>query len=73
MREILKELALDWTNNYLTIEKIAEHHDISVEDMVTLISMGKRYHEKDVEHTQAILQRKQEEDAQLLKDLGIEI
>tara|TARA_R110000851_G_scaffold86723_3_gene188846 strand:- start:1535 stop:1723 length:189 start_codon:yes stop_codon:yes gene_type:complete len=40
---------LDWFNNYLTVEKIAEHHGLDVDDAKALISMGRHMHYRHVE------------------------
>ena len=37
---------LDYFNNYLTIEKYAEHNEISIEDATNLIDAGRKYHEQ---------------------------
>jgi len=48
MRETLKAAFLDWFNNYLTVEKFAEHYEITVKDAQALIDMGRVYHESDL-------------------------
>ena len=40
---------LDWFNNYLTVEKIAEHHGLDVDDDKALINMGRYLHQRGVE------------------------
>ena len=40
---------LDWFNNYLTVEKIAEHHGLDLDDAKALINMGRYMHYKHVE------------------------
>ena len=40
----LRELYLDWWNNYLTIEKFAEHNEISIEIATILLAKGKKLH-----------------------------
>ena len=40
---------LDWFNNYLTIDKIAEHHGIDVDDAKALINMGRYMHNRHVD------------------------
>ena len=40
---------LDWVNNYLTVEKLAEHHGLDVDDAKALISMGRYLHHRHVE------------------------
>ena len=49
MGDQLIEFYLDWFNNYLTVEKIAEHHGLDVDDAKTLISMGQHMHHRHVE------------------------
>ena len=39
---------LDFLNNYLTIEKYAEHNGISTADAKKLIGAGHKYHDKYV-------------------------
>ena len=40
---------LDWFNNYLTVEKLAEHHGLDVDDAKALISMGRYMHHRHAE------------------------
>jgi len=40
---------LDWVNNYLTVETMAEHHGLDVDDAKALISMGRYMHHRHVE------------------------
>jgi len=47
--EQLADLYLEWVNNYLTVEKFAEHYQVTEKDAVNLLSYGRRYHEKRVE------------------------
>lgn len=49
MNKQLREFYLDWLNNYLTVEKIAEHHGLDVDDAKALISMGRYMHHNHVE------------------------
>ena len=49
MGDQLIEFYLDWFNNYLTVEKIAEHHGLDVDDAKALISMGRHMHYRHVE------------------------
>ena len=49
MRSQLKEFYLDYVNNYLTITKIAEHHGITDNYAYNLITMGRAFHEADIE------------------------
>ena len=41
---------LDFFNNYMTIEKYAEHNGISTADANNLIDAGRKYHEQRVKH-----------------------
>lgn len=45
MAKQLQEFYLDWVNNYLTVDTIAEHHEITVADAALLINLGRSYHE----------------------------
>jgi hypothetical protein len=49
MGDQLIEFYLDWFNNYLTVEKIAEHHGLDVDDAKALIRMGRYMHHRHVE------------------------
>ena len=42
-RTELKELYLDWYNNYLTVGKFAEHHGMQEEDMDKILDLGKKF------------------------------
>ncbi len=39
-RDYLINLYLDWRNNYLTVEKFAEHHGLTVGDALLLINLA---------------------------------
>jgi hypothetical protein len=43
-KEFARAFYLDWVNNYISLEKIAEHHGISVELARLLISEGRDTH-----------------------------
>ena len=45
MAKQLQAFYLDWVNNYLTVEKMAEHNEMTVEDTAILINLGRSYHE----------------------------
>ena len=45
----LREFYLDYVNNYLTVEKIAEHNELDPGDATILIQLGKKYHENYVQ------------------------
>jgi hypothetical protein len=49
MNKQLREFYLDWVNNYLTVETMAEHHGLDVDDAKALISMGRYMHHRHVE------------------------
>ena len=49
LSEQLADLYLDWLNNYIGVDKFAEHNQISEQDAITLLSMGKEYHNNRVE------------------------
>lgn len=46
MGEQLADLYLEWLNNYLTIEKFAEHYQLAESDALTILNYGRRYHAK---------------------------
>jgi len=48
MRESVKEMFLDWFNNYLTYQAFADAHGLDYDHALVLIGMGKLYHEEDV-------------------------
>jgi hypothetical protein len=41
----LRELYLDYLNNYLTVDKLAEHHEINTSVAMLLLDIGKQLHE----------------------------
>lgn len=41
MRDVLIATYLDWTNNYLTIEKYAEHNGLTEEQAERLINLSR--------------------------------
>jgi len=49
MNKQLREFYLDWVNNYLTVETMAEHHGLDVDDAKALINMGRYMHHRHVE------------------------
>ena len=48
MRESVKEMFLDWFNNYLTYQAFADAHGLDYDHAALLIGMGKLYHGEDV-------------------------
>ena len=49
IKEHLQNEYLNWFNDYLTIEKYAEHRGITVDQAQTLIDLGRSVHESIVE------------------------
>lgn len=45
LQKIAAEFYLDYVNNYLTVELIAEHHGISKEFALALINEGRTLHQ----------------------------
>ena len=46
LNKTLREHYLDFFNNYLTIEKFAEHQEMPVNDAVHVLDIGRRLHER---------------------------
>lgn len=46
MKTALADLYLDYFNNYLTVEKFAEHNGMEVADAKALLEIGRRYQEQ---------------------------
>ena len=46
MAKQLQDFYLDWVNNYLTVDKMAEHNGLTVKDAAILINLGRSYHEE---------------------------
>ena len=42
----LADLYLEWWNDWLTVERFAEYHGVTVADATALISMGREYQEQ---------------------------
>ena len=49
MKEKVIEFYLDWANNYLTHNYMANSYGMEERDCTTLINMGRYYHEQNVE------------------------
>ena len=47
LRSVLSELYLEYVNDYLTIEKFAEHKEISISAAMTIVSEGRRIFSED--------------------------
>ena len=39
--QLLEEIYLDWFNNYLTVEKFAEHNNLTIRQVNTLLSLAR--------------------------------
>jgi hypothetical protein len=48
MKNKLMEFYLDYVNNFITVERMAEYYEIEVDHCNSLISIGKYYHEQRV-------------------------
>ena len=46
----LRELYLEYLNDFLSIEKLAERHGVTLAEMRNLIALGKKLHNEHVEH-----------------------
>ena len=45
IKDFLIEIYLEYANNYLTVEKFAEHQELNVKDIEYFINLGKKiYH-----------------------------
>ncbi len=49
MNNYLANLYLEYFNDYLTVDKFAEHKQLKRLDALMLINMGREYHEERVE------------------------
>lgn len=45
----LIELYLSFVNDFITLGRFAEAHGLEEDDAITLIKLGKKYHERNVE------------------------
>lgn len=48
MKEQLAAFYRQYINEFLTVEKFAAYHDMSVEDATKLVEIGRRFHEEIV-------------------------
>lgn len=48
--KFLREFYLEWVNNYLTVDKMAEHNGITPKNCAYLINAGKALHEDYCKH-----------------------
>ena len=47
IRKAMIEFYLDWSNNFLTVVRLAEHYGITQEDALIYIDRGRRYDSED--------------------------
>jgi len=47
--QFLREMFLDYFNNYLSVAKFAEHNEISMTMATLLVEMGRELHEEYVQ------------------------
>ena len=45
----LQEFYLSFVNDFITLGRFAEYHNLDIDDAETLIKLGKKYHERQVE------------------------
>lgn len=44
MKQRLIEFYLDWFNNFLTVQAMADHYGMELEDCKCLIELGRKHH-----------------------------
>jgi len=49
MNAQLMDFYLDWVNNYLTVEVMAEHHELDVRHALVLIGIGRDAHQQYID------------------------
>lgn len=49
MKQKIIAFYLDWVNNFISTDSLAEHYGITQEEASFLINMGRKYHEETVE------------------------
>lgn len=50
----LQHVYLDYFNNFLTLEKFAEHYGLDLEQAKNVIALGKDIHEKQIVFKKAV-------------------
>lgn len=48
-----EQLYLDWTNNYLTLEKFANDYKMTLEEAGKKINIGRKIHNQNIEYRKA--------------------
>ena len=66
----LADLYLEWWNDWLTIERFAEFHGVSVSDATALINMGREYHDQRAARIQAVEAAQRERGGTGINDLA---
>ena len=54
MKNKLREMYLNWANNFLSVPKFAEHHGISVDKAQKVINLGRLLHEQTIDFNKQI-------------------
>jgi hypothetical protein len=71
MNSILRKAYLDYTNNYLTLERFAEHNALDFEDAAVVVGMGEKYHERHVKPATIGMTTENMVDAIVAKELDL--
>ena len=50
----LKEMYLDYVNNFITIDKFSCHYDLKYTDALHVINLGSSIHETDIQMSEGI-------------------
>jgi len=51
MRTKLIDFYIDFLNNFLTLERMAEYYNLEPQDVLDLIKIGKKYFENNFKNT----------------------
>mgnify|MGYP003626023702 FL=1 len=49
MKTQLLTMYLDWVNNWLTVDAFSDHYELDHRDAISLIDMGRKYHEEQAQ------------------------
>lgn len=60
MKQALINFYLEFVNDFITVQRMAEYYGIDGKDAEALIEMGRKYHEENVELLKFQKQRKDE-------------
>jgi hypothetical protein len=50
VKDFLSELYLDWVNNYITIDRMAEDYGMTKSDLITILFIACKVYEKEGEY-----------------------